>query len=142
MSGTKDGHPGKLEEILDEFVTRHRQGEEPSVAEYAARFPHLAEEIRSTLPALALMLKFGPEGEAASSEPPANEVSRGERLPDQIGDYRILGEIGRGGMGVVYEAEQLSLGRRVALKVLMHRVSPDDSSLARFKREARAAARL
>ena len=59
-----------------------------------------------------------------------------------MGDYRIIREIGHGGMGVVYEAEQVSLGRRVALKVLPWQVARDRTTLERFRREARASARL
>jgi serine/threonine protein kinase len=62
--------------------------------------------------------------------------------PGVLGDFRILHEIGRGGMGVVYEAEQISLCRRVALKVLPFAASLDPQQLARFKAEAQAAAGL
>ena len=59
-----------------------------------------------------------------------------------LGDFRLVREIGRGGMGVVYEAEQISLGRRVALKVLPFAAILDKQQLKRFKNEARAAATL
>jgi WD40 repeat protein/serine/threonine protein kinase len=59
-----------------------------------------------------------------------------------LGDYRILRELGRGGMGVVYEAEQISVGRRVALKILPFAPLMDPRQLQRFQNEARAVATL
>src|SRR5207248_3957145 len=73
---------------------------------------------------------------AASPAPvPAAELG-------ELGDFRIVREIGRGGMGVVYEAVQISLGRRVALKVLPFAAAIDAKQLQRFKNEAQAAAHL
>ena len=62
--------------------------------------------------------------------------------PVLVGDYRIIREVGRGGMGIVYEAEQVSLGRRVALKVLPRQFLHGPGAMDRFRRESRAAARL
>ena len=107
--------------------------------EYIDRCPELADEIRELFPALV-------EVERAEEDQPArpSAAEAAAALPPlgQVGDYRILREVGRGGMGVVYEAEQVSLGRRVALKVLPRQVSQDLKTLARFRREARAAAQL
>ena len=129
-----------LDELAEEFVARYRRGERPAVSEYAARRPDLADEIRELFPALAVMEDAGPApGDQTEDHAPAAGPGRG---PDQLGDFRILREVGRGGMGVVYEAEQESLGRRVALKVLPPGALPDARRLLRFHREARAAAKL
>jgi serine/threonine-protein kinase len=132
----------QLGALAEEYLARHRQGLKPSVESYAAAHPELADEIRRLFPALLMMEELKPaSGDATGSFDGTAVVIRGARL-ERLGDFRILREVGRGGMGVVYEAEQESLGRRVALKVLAGHHLPDPAHLRRFEREARAAARL
>jgi len=133
MSMSDSGRYDLLDRLAEEFAERFRRGERPSLEEYTDRYPDLAEDIRELFPA---MIKV----EQAEAQAGDSEVAN--PTPRKIGDYRILREIGRGGMGVVYEAEQISLGRRVALKVLPRQVSGDRMTQERFRREARAAARL
>jgi WD40 repeat protein/serine/threonine protein kinase len=127
-------------QIADEFVEAFRQGKRPSVEEFARRYPEHADEIRDMLPALVLMEK------AKSAEAPEQRrrtKAHAAAAPlQQLGDYQILREVGRGGMGIVYEAQQLSLGRHVAIKVLPAHALLDPRHLGRFQREARSAARL
>ena len=125
--------------IAEEVAERWRQGERPTAEEYAARYPEAADEIREVFPTLVLMEDLGSLSDARAQGPPA-DLAIGK--DGQFGDYRILREIGRGGMGVVFEAEQLSLGRRVALKILPQRGSLSGRQIERFQLEARSAARL
>jgi WD40 repeat protein/serine/threonine protein kinase len=138
MSSERSDADVFLARLIDEFAERCRRGECPSVGEYTDRFPHLAGEIRDLFPALAEIEHVKRERSEAGR--PADAPT--PPPPSSVGDYRLLREIGRGGMGVVYEAEQQSLGRRVALKVLPPSVARDPKALGRFRREARAAARL
>jgi serine/threonine protein kinase len=126
-----------VDELADDFVARQRRGETPTVEEYAARYPEHADEIRDLFPAIAAMERFKPQ-------PGPQRLWPGEtRSPSgTLGDCRLIREIGRGGMGVVYEAEQESLGRRVAVKVLPGAGRVDDQAMGRFLREARTAASL
>jgi serine/threonine protein kinase/WD40 repeat protein len=132
-----------VELLAEEFVERKRQGEHPSISEYVARYPELAQAIRELFPALVMIEQLKPavpgHDEAGLGGPVATDL---REQVGRLGDYRLLREVARGGMGVVYEAIQESLGRHVALKVLPRNrwLSPDQ--IERFQLEARSAARL
>ncbi|RMF81915.1 MAG: hypothetical protein D6744_06590 [Planctomycetota bacterium] len=126
---------GVLDHILDEM----RAGRLPNVDELIAQHPQHADDIRQ----LFHVLQFVQD--AAVGCEPANAVAARLTLgapPAKLGDFRVVREIGRGGMGVVYEAVQESLDRRVALKVLLPGAGGLDRATRRFMREARTGGAL
>jgi eukaryotic-like serine/threonine-protein kinase len=137
MTDDSDERIVLLNELGEEFAERRRRGERPELQEYIDRHPELADDIREYLPAMMALERLNVDraevADLSGFKSPALE---------RLGDYRIIRQIGRGGMGIVYEAEQVSLGRRVALKVLPKQLLVDARTKHRFEREARAAARL
>ncbi len=136
--------PMPAELIAAEYQARHRWGDRPGHDEFAARFPDtdgLAEELQrcdaelaaSPAPFQAETVVSGASSGAAPA-PPA--------YPRPFGDYELLREIGHGGMGVVYQARQRRLDRLVALKIIRPERVGDATTLQRFDREIKAAARL
>jgi WD40 repeat protein/serine/threonine protein kinase/tetratricopeptide (TPR) repeat protein len=139
---TSSSERNPVELLADEFLERKRRGEHPTLQEYVQCYPALADEIRELFPALLMMEDLGnSSGATTGSRTGDGTASVATRL-QRLGDFRILREIGRGGMGVVYEAEQESLNRRVALKVLSAGALADPQQVRRFEREAKAAAKL
>jgi tetratricopeptide (TPR) repeat protein len=129
-----------IDDLAEDFARRWRAGERPRLEEYAGQHPDRADEIRAMLSAVVMMEQLKPRRQDAG--PPPVPLPPPAAPPDRLGDYRIVREIGRGGMGVVYEAHQESLHRRVAIKVLPGHLLANENLRARFRREAQAAARL
>jgi hypothetical protein len=125
MNTSSSSDQDTFDRLAEEFVARHRRGEHPDLAEYADKFPQYADAIRDLFPGLVLIEQVKP-GVGDQTETASGGAAPVCGRPERLGDYRILREVGRGEMGVVYEAEQESLGRRVALKVLPRRTVHDD----------------
>jgi serine/threonine protein kinase/tetratricopeptide (TPR) repeat protein len=125
----------RLAKILDEYLLGLERGEPVEPEELLARHPDVADRLRGYLSGLALFHK-------AAVPPWPSAIAGGPELGAVLGDFRLLREIGRGGMGVVYEAMQLSLSRRVAVKLLPFTGPINDKQIARFQHEAQAAAQI
>jgi WD40 repeat protein/tRNA A-37 threonylcarbamoyl transferase component Bud32 len=122
-----------LAHLVDVLSQRLQDGEPLELSNVLRAHPEHAEELRKILPALGALNDYtSHQGNPNSAAPPLQP----------LGDFRLLREVGRGGMGVVYEAEQLSLRRKVALKVLPFAATLDPRQLQRFRHEAQAAALL
>ena len=125
--------------MVAEITDRLHAGEPVDVAEYLARYPELEDRLRPALAALDLLAQFS--SSTGSSGSP-DRTFWGNETERTLGDFRIVRQVGKGGMGIVYEAEQISLRRRVALKVLPFAATMDSRHLQRFHNEAQAAACL
>jgi tetratricopeptide (TPR) repeat protein len=125
---------------VQEYLAQAEAGGKPSRTEFVARYPDIAEPLDRCLAGLEFVQAAAPHlSQPLDGVAPTDGAGA---VTGTLGDFRILREVGRGGMGVVYEAEQVSLGRRVALKVLPYAATMDPRHLQRFQNEARAAASL
>ena len=128
-----------LARLLDEYLTEVETGFAPDIDRLLAGYPHLAAPLRRYLDSLNFLHRTT---SLVAVSPKAANVEPALPTERMLGDYRLMREIGRGGMGVVYEAWQVSLDRRVALKVLPFAAVLDAKYVARFQNEVRAAAQL
>ena len=136
----------QLADVLAGLIEQLRRGQAPDVEAVAAQHADLAEEIRQLWAAVQFAEEFArPVTNSAPTvdlQEPARRQGPRLPLPRDFGDYELLEELGRGGMGVVYKARQKSLNRIVALKMILRGELASAADLARFRAEAEAAGRL
>jgi serine/threonine protein kinase len=131
-----DDNLDPLDELMQAYLELQRNGTAPSVEDFAQQYPDWADDLRELLPMVSAMESA--KTKVMDKVIPFFETGTLERL----GEYRLLREIGRGGMGIVYAAEQESLERTVAVKVLPRQSLANQVQVQRFHREARTAAGL
>ena len=135
----------RLLAAVQEYMAALDAGKRLNRKEFIARHAEIADELTACLDGLAFVHSAAAEIQSASTRPSDETEPRlngDEATGKPLGDFQLLREIGRGGMGVVYEALQLSLGRKVAVKVLPLAAAFDQRHLQRFHNEAQAAAQL
>jgi eukaryotic-like serine/threonine-protein kinase len=133
----------RVGEAVEAYLCLAEKGTPPAIEAFAARYPELKDDVRSALEGLELVQGLLGVGSAHGSGPGCgsgldHRIESGRR----IAGYRVVRELGRGGMGTVYEAVHVGLDRPVALKVLGVHAAPDSSARRRFLNEARTAAGL
>jgi serine/threonine protein kinase/WD40 repeat protein len=136
---------GPLNLIYQELILREQAGGTPSLEEYLSRFPQYGAALRVQLEVERALRIDGPLVVGTRPDHRADEDQPEGRIGDEprvIGDYQILSELGRGGMGVVYKARQCSLNRLIALKMILSASHTDQEHLARFRFEAETIAKL
>ena len=132
----------RLADILDSYLVSLEQGVPLDLERIKTENPELAGPLREYLEGLAILQNEGAELQIDRSTPSFRPDESTVPVAKQLGDFELIREVGRGGMGVVYEARQTSLDRLVALKVLPFAAMLDEKQIARFENEARAAAQL
>ena len=134
----------RLANILEQYLIECEKGLPADPEQLIARHADLAAPLRAYLKSIHLLHEAagGVAAPEIPSEAPLDTASSESPALGLLGDFRIGREIGRGGMGVVYEARQISLDRQVAIKVLPFLAVLDQKQIARFKNEAQAAAQL
>lgn len=139
MNTPMSGHRASLDVLLERFTHEVRVGTASSIAQYARRYPHLAEEIEELFPLIEGLekCKIAQDAEFVRQNFPDEFPLR------QLGDCTLVREIGRGGMGIVFEATQGPTERAVAIKLLPSRFLADRlKSKERFQSEAVTIAQL
>ena len=137
-SDFEDDFDAEIEALCDDFLTLREQGLATSVEAFADQHPHLRDDLLELLPTILLLNTAGTQNRIKRKD---GMVVRGPESFDRLGDYLIRGELGRGGMGIVFDAYQPSLDREVAIKVLPRQLD-DQEHKDRFLAEARICARL
>ena len=132
--------------LLDQLIASSRDGRMPDFAAVTREYPKLETELRELWATAMLAEDFGSFSRDDTSQTPVL-VDDGVRptstpFPRRVGDFELLEEIGRGGMGVVYRATQISLNRAVALKMILPGRLASATDLSRFRAEAEAAGKL
>ena len=136
----------RLDEVVTAYLKAMEAGENPEPAQWLERYPDLAAELKSFFAAqkqivgMAGPLPINTASETVGLEGASRESNLG--TVRYVGDYELLEEIARGGMGVVYKARQVSLNRIVALKMILAGQLASKGDVQRFKAEAEAAANI
>ena len=137
----RDSHRFLLDAIYHEVLLREEDGQSPGLEEYLKRFPHLAVDLRRLFEVHGALADEEPDAPPATAALPPREKTTADDWPD-IPGYKVVGELGRGAMGVVYKARQTALNRLVALKLVLAGTAAGADELFLFRREAEALGRL
>jgi serine/threonine protein kinase len=142
--GFEQSHDATVMELVESFLSRLQTGESVTIESFVSEHAEYADQLRDILPAVDALNDLGLSvtGGTLSRMSASDRIAEPKPLQGVLGDFRIGPEIGRGGMSIVYDAEQISLSRRVALKMLPLAAAIDERRIRRFQNEAKLAATL